>query len=72
MLLSLSTKTHSGLESVSIENIILFRADHKYISVFYIKGDSNGELLIDELLKDLEEEFNGVFARVHRNALIWV
>jgi two-component system response regulator AlgR len=66
----ISAKTHSGLELVPIENIILFRADHKYISVFYIKGDSNGELLIDEPLKDLEEEFNGVFARVHRNALV--
>lgn len=70
----ISAKTHSGLELVPIENIILFRADHKYISVFYKSGHSHGkelgELLIDEPLKDLEEEFNGVFSRVHRNALV--
>lgn len=62
----ISAKSHQGLELVPIENIVVFRADHKYISVFH----TNGELLIDEPLKDLEDEFNGVFARVHRNALV--
>lgn len=70
----ISAKTHSGLELVPIENIILFRADHKYISVFYKNAQPDnkklGELLIDEPLKDLEEEFDGIFARVHRNALV--
>ncbi len=62
----ISAKTHQGLELVPIENIILFRADHKYISVFH----SSGEILIDEPLKDLEEEFEKEFVRVHRNALV--
>ena len=62
----ISAKTHQGLELIPIENIILFRADHKYISVFH----KMGELLIDEPLKELEEEFEGEFVRVHRNALV--
>ena len=64
----ISAKTHQGLELIPIENIVLFRADHKYISVFH----KMGELLIDEPLKDLEEEFEGEFVRVHRNALVSV
>jgi two-component system response regulator AlgR len=64
----ISAKTHQGLELIPIENIVLFRADHKYISAFH----KMGELLIDEPLKDLEEEFEGEFVRVHRNALVSV
>lgn len=64
----ISAKTHQGLELIPIENIVLFRSDHKYISVFH----KLGELLIDEPLKDLEEEFEGEFVRVHRNALVSV
>ncbi len=62
----ISVKTYSGMELVPIENIHLFRADQKYVSVFH----RNGELLIDESLKELEEEFSEWFVRVHRNALV--
>ena len=62
----ISAKTHQGLELIPIENVILFRADHKYISVFH----KLGELLIDEPLKELEDEFPNEFIRVHRNALV--
>jgi len=51
---------------VPVENIRLFRADHKYVSVFH----QFGELLIDDSLKELEDEFGDVFVRVHRNALV--
>ncbi len=44
----------------------MFRADHKYVSVFH----HHGELLIDESLKELEEEFSELFVRVHRNSLV--
>jgi two-component system response regulator AlgR len=62
----ISAKSHQGLELIPIENIILFRADHKYICVLH----KLGELLIDEPLKELEDEFEGLFVRVHRNALV--
>ena len=31
---------------------------------------AGGEVIIDETLRDLEEEFAGQFVRVHRNALV--
>ncbi|MFT6154927.1 MAG: two-component system response regulator AlgR [Crocinitomicaceae bacterium] len=62
----ISAKSHQGLELIPIENIILFRADQKYIAVVH----KLGELLIDEPLKELEDEFEGFFIRVHRNALV--
>lgn len=62
----ISAKTHQGLELVAVENIVLFKAEQKYISVIH----KNGEVLIDEPLKDLEEEFSDKFIRVHRNSLV--
>ncbi len=62
----ISIKTHNGMELVPIENVQLFRADHKYVSVFHLYG----ELLIDDSLKELEDEFGEIFVRVHRNALV--
>jgi len=50
---------------VPLEDVRYFRADQKYITVRH----SNGELLIEESLKGLEEEFSAQFIRVHRNAL---
>ena len=44
----------------------LFQADHKYVTAYHTEG----EALLDETLKDLEEEFDGRFVRIHRNALI--
>ncbi len=62
----ISAKTRQGLQLIPVDNIRLFRADQKYVSVFH----QYGEVLIDDPLKVLEDEFEGVFVRVHRNALI--
>ncbi len=62
----ISAKTHAGLELIPVDNIQLFRAEQKYIAVIH----QNGEVLIDEPLKDLEEEFVDKFIRVHRNSLV--
>ena len=62
----ISAKTHTGLELIAVENIQLFRAEQKYIAVIH----QSGEVLIDEPLKDLEEEFVDKFIRVHRNSLV--
>lgn len=62
----ISAKTHQGLELVAVENIVLFKAEQKYISVIH----KNGEVLIDEPLKNLEDEFTEKFIRVHRNSLV--
>ena len=59
-------KLRDKLHVVPIENVLCFIADQKYVTVYH----TNGELLIDESLKDLEQEFSGRFLRVHRNALV--
>lgn len=56
------------LRLIPIENVLYFQADQKYVSVRHLEG----EVLIDDSLKDLEEEFGNDFLRIHRNALIAV
>jgi two-component system, LytTR family, response regulator AlgR len=56
------------LRLIPIENVVYFQADQKYVSVRHLEG----EVLIDDSLKDLEEEFGQDFLRIHRNALIAV
>ena len=62
----IAAKTYRGVELVSIENIYYFLADQKYVTVRHKKGN----VLIDETLKDLEQEFSDLFIRIHRNALV--
>jgi two-component system, LytTR family, response regulator AlgR len=61
-------KLRDKLHVVPVENVLCFIADQKYVTVCH----TGGELLIDESLKDLEQEFAGRFLRVHRNALVAV
>jgi two-component system, LytTR family, response regulator AlgR len=56
------------LRLIPVENILYFQADQKYVCVRHLEG----EVLIDEPLKDLEEEFAPDFLRIHRSALIAV
>jgi two-component system response regulator AlgR len=56
------------LRLIPVENILYFQADQKYVCVRHLEG----EVLIDEPLKDLEDEFAPDFLRIHRNALIAV
>lgn len=63
---NIAAKTRRGVELVPIEDIYCFVADQKYVTIMH----RNGETLIDDTLKELEEEFEGVFVRVHRNALV--
>lgn len=63
-----SSKNRRGVELISVSDIRLFQADNKYVTAYH----QQGEALLDETLKDLEEEFNGVFVRIHRNALVSV
>ena len=55
-----------NLELIPIEEIIFFQADQKYVTVRHTRG----EVIIEEPLKALEEEFGERFLRVHRNALV--
>jgi two-component system, LytTR family, response regulator AlgR len=64
----ISAKTRRGIELIALEDVRYFVADNKYVTVFH----RNGEHLLDDTLKELEEEFGTRFVRVHRNALVSV
>jgi two-component system response regulator AlgR len=67
----ISARTHQGLQLIPITDIYSFQADQKYITVKYqIENSRTGEVLIDEPLKVLEDEFEQHFVRIHRNALV--
>lgn len=61
----ITSRSRRGIDLVPVAEIRMFQADHKYVTAYY--GDS--EALLDETLKELEEEFDGRFVRIHRNAL---
>ena len=62
----ISARTRRGLELVPVEDVLYFQADQKYVTVRHPAG----ELLIDDTLKELEDEFGDRFIRVHRNAIV--
>lgn len=64
----ISARTHRGIELVPVDEIRYFLADQKYVTVKY----PDGEVLIDDTLKELEDEFGERFVRIHRNALVAV
>lgn len=62
----ISARTRRGIELIPVDDVRFFQADQKYVTVRH----SDGELLIDETLRELEDEFTDRFVRVHRNALV--
>ncbi|MGH8456648.1 MAG: LytR/AlgR family response regulator transcription factor [Stenotrophobium sp.] len=58
--------TRDGLVRIPVEDIIYFLADQKYTTVCHL----HGEVLIEESLKTLEDDFVPWFLRVHRKALV--
>jgi len=62
----ITSRNRRGMELVPVAEVALFQADHKYVTAYH--GDT--ESLLDETLRDLEQEFEGRFIRVHRNALV--
>jgi two-component system response regulator AlgR len=62
----LSVTVRGNLELIPIGDILYFQADQKYVRV----RTPRLEALIEEPLKQLEDEFGVQFLRVHRNALV--
>lgn len=62
----ISARTRRGIELIAVDDVRYFQADQKYVTVRH----GEGEIIIDETLRELEEEFDDRFIRVHRNALI--
>jgi two-component system response regulator AlgR len=59
-------KSRGTLELIPLEEIIYFMADQKYVTL----RTADQEYLIEESLKNIEQEFSFQFIRIHRNALV--
>ena len=62
----IAARTHRGVELISLKDVFYFTADQKYVKVRH----KDGIVLIDDTLKELEQEFGERLFRVHRNAII--
>lgn len=58
--------TREGLVRIPADDIVYFLADQKYTTVCHL----HGEVLIEESLKTLEDDFAPWFLRIHRKALV--
>lgn len=62
----LTVRKQGGLQLLPLEEIRYFQADNKYVSAYM----EDREELLEESLKQLEEEFGDRLLRIHRNALV--
>lgn len=62
----LSAVIQGNIRLVAVENIYYLKAEQKYVTAAW----PGGQILIDEPLVSLEEEFSDTFIRIHRNALV--
>ncbi len=61
-----AVRVRDELKLIPVKSIRYFEADQKYVTVRH----TGGEDLLDEPLKQLEEEFARDFARAHRSVLV--
>ena len=62
----ISATLHGNLQLLPLGEIRYFRAEHKYVTARH----PDGQLIIEDTLSALEDEFEERFLRVHRNALV--
>ncbi|GMQ83526.1 MAG: LytTR family DNA-binding domain-containing protein [Gammaproteobacteria bacterium] len=62
----LCARNRGNLELIPLTEVVYLQADSKYVTV----RSQTRQILIEESLKSLEEEFAGCFLRIHRNALV--
>jgi two-component system response regulator AlgR len=62
----LCARVRGNLVLVPVADIQYLLAEDKYVVVHHAKG----EVLVEEALKSLEEEFGERFVRIHRNCLV--
>ncbi len=64
----IAVKLRDQLRLIPVEDVLCFIAEQKYTTVRHMDGED----LIEESLRSLEDEFGTRFVRVHRNALVAV
>ena len=62
----ISAYVGGNLQLIPSEQVYYFQAELKYVTVRHREG----QLLIDDSLKSLEEEYGGQLMRIHRNSLV--
>lgn len=62
----ISAYVGGNLQLIPSEQVYYFQAEQKYVTVRHPEG----QLLIDDSLKSLEEEYGGRLMRIHRNSLV--
>jgi two-component system, LytTR family, response regulator AlgR len=63
-----AARVRDELKLIPVKDIRFFRAEQKYVTVRHARGED----LIDESLRQLEDEFARDFVRVHRSLLVAV
>lgn len=61
-----AARVRDTLKLIRIEDVICFIAEQKYTTVRHTGGDD----LIEDSLRNLEQEFGPRFTRIHRNTLV--
>jgi two-component system response regulator AlgR len=64
----IAVRVRDELKLIPVGSIRYFLAEQKYISIFHTAGED----LIEESLKQLEQEFSELFVRIHRSMLVAV
>lgn len=59
-------RVRGNLVLVPVQDILYLQAEDKYVVVHHTKG----QVLIEDALKGLEDEFGDQFVRIHRNCLV--
>ncbi|MGD8909542.1 MAG: LytTR family DNA-binding domain-containing protein [Chromatiales bacterium] len=62
----LSASYRGGIKTLPLEKVIYLRAEAKYV----VARHAEGELLLEESLKSLQDQYSQWFLRIHRNALV--
>ena len=63
-----AARVRDELRLIPVKEILYFRAEQKYVAVRHL----HGEELIDESLRQLEDEFAQEFVRAHRSLLVGI
>ena len=62
----IAARRRDQVSLIAVEEILYFQADQKYTTVRHTQGED----LIDESLRTLEEDLGAGFVRIHRNTLV--
>jgi len=62
----ISVKSKQGIIKIKMADILYLSAEHKYVTLHH----QNGELILDDTLKALEDKYSDYLIRIHRHTLV--